>query len=93
MSRIKRGISFFNSSWLSLLFLFVFTFKCEALQELSMKKTAQYGTWKSPITTDLVTQGTKRFSNVVIDGNDVYWDEMRPLGRRWPNRFVRHLPE
>jgi dipeptidyl aminopeptidase/acylaminoacyl peptidase len=39
---------------------------------------APYGTWKSPITTEWVTLGQKRFGMVVLDGNDVYWQEMRP---------------
>ena len=37
-----------------------------------------YGTWPSPITTDLITKGTKKFEMVVLDGNDIYWNEMRP---------------
>lgn len=50
----------------------------ELKQEENMRKTSHFGTWDSPITADLVARGTKRFSNIVIDGKDVYWDEMRP---------------
>lgn len=37
-----------------------------------------YGTWVSPLTPELVTAGQKRFGNIVIDGDDIYWDELRP---------------
>ena len=39
---------------------------------------APYGTWNSPITTEWVTLGQKRFGMIVIEGNDVYWEEQRP---------------
>jgi dipeptidyl aminopeptidase/acylaminoacyl peptidase len=37
-----------------------------------------YGEWPSPITTELVTHGVKKFGNIVIDGDKVYWEEQRP---------------
>lgn len=43
-----------------------------------MTNIAPYGTWNSPITTKWVTLGQKKFTNIVIDGDDIYWDEMRP---------------
>lgn len=39
---------------------------------------SSYGTWPSPISADWVTAAQKRFTNIVIDGEDIYWDEMRP---------------
>jgi dipeptidyl aminopeptidase/acylaminoacyl peptidase len=39
---------------------------------------APYGTWNSPITTEWVTLGQKRFGMIVMEGNDVYWEEQRP---------------
>jgi dipeptidyl aminopeptidase/acylaminoacyl peptidase len=40
---------------------------------------AGFGSWKSPITSDLVSSGAIRFdSQVEIDGDDIYWVEMRP---------------
>ena len=39
---------------------------------------SSYGTWPSPISADWVTAAQKRFTNIVIDGDDIYWDEMRP---------------
>jgi len=45
-----------------------------------MKKTiASYGSWKSPITTDLVTANKIAFKQHCIDGGDIYWSESRPL--------------
>lgn len=41
-------------------------------------KTAPYGTWKSPITSDLIVAGTIRLGEIRLDGNDVYWVEGRP---------------
>jgi dipeptidyl aminopeptidase/acylaminoacyl peptidase len=46
-----------------------------------MKDTtaATYGSWKSPVTSDLVSSRVIRFDRQVeIDGNDIYWVEMRP---------------
>jgi dipeptidyl aminopeptidase/acylaminoacyl peptidase len=41
-------------------------------------KSAPYGSWKSPITSDLIVQGSIGLSQVKIHGDDVYWIEMRP---------------
>lgn len=43
-----------------------------------MKKECRYGEWPSPITGELITQGRRVFGNVIVDGADIYWDEMRP---------------
>jgi len=42
------------------------------------KQVAPYGSWKSPITSDLIVGGTIGLSQVVLDGRDTYWIEMRP---------------
>lgn len=39
---------------------------------------APYGTWKSPITSDLIVTGSVGLYQPTIDGEDVYWMEMRP---------------
>lgn len=39
---------------------------------------ASYGTWPSPISSDLIVSETVRLSDIVLDGQDVFWIEMRP---------------
>jgi dipeptidyl aminopeptidase/acylaminoacyl peptidase len=43
-----------------------------------MPTTAPYGSWQSPITTDLIVSGSIGLSEVALDDEDVYWVEMRP---------------
>ena len=42
------------------------------------KTSSPYGSWKSPITAELITQGGLRLAEVRVDGNDIYWLEGRP---------------
>ncbi|NET46239.1 S9 family peptidase [Okeania sp. SIO2B3] len=57
-----------------------------------MKEIAPYGSWKSPITADLIVAGTIGLNSIAIDGEDVYWIEGRPSeGGR--NVIVRHTPD
>jgi len=44
-------------------------------------RVAPYGSWKSPITSDLIVAGTVRLGRVTLDDNDVYWLEGRPTER------------
>ncbi|HEV7797931.1 MAG TPA: S9 family peptidase, partial [Pyrinomonadaceae bacterium] len=39
---------------------------------------ASYGSWKSPITSELIAGGSIGLSQPLIDGSDFYWVEMRP---------------
>jgi dipeptidyl aminopeptidase/acylaminoacyl peptidase len=41
-------------------------------------ETVSYGTWKSPITSDLIVAGSIRLGEVRLDGSDIYWSEGRP---------------
>lgn len=41
-------------------------------------RVAPYGSWKSPITADLIVSGSIGLSQPLIDGEDIYWVEMRP---------------
>jgi dipeptidyl aminopeptidase/acylaminoacyl peptidase len=41
-------------------------------------KTASYGSWKSPITSDLIVAQSIGLSDVRLDGGTVYWLEARP---------------
>lgn len=41
-------------------------------------KIAPYGSWKSPITSDLIVSGSVGLSQPTFDGDNIYWVEMRP---------------
>ena len=43
-----------------------------------MTNIAPFGAWKSPITTDLIVCDTVGLIELALDGDDVYWIEMRP---------------
>ena len=45
---------------------------------MAKPQVAPYGSWKSPITSDLIASGTIRLGQIALDGGDVYWIEMRP---------------
>ena len=45
---------------------------------MSESRIAPYGSWKSPITSDLIVSGSIGLSQPLLDGPDVYWVEMRP---------------
>ena len=42
------------------------------------KVVAPYGSWRSPITAELVASGGVRLGQIALDGDDVYWLELRP---------------
>jgi dipeptidyl aminopeptidase/acylaminoacyl peptidase len=42
------------------------------------RETAPYGSWKSPITSDLIAAGSMRLDEVQLDGEAIYWLEGRP---------------
>ncbi|SUZ48458.1 uncharacterized protein METZ01_LOCUS1312 [marine metagenome] len=43
-----------------------------------MPTTAPYGSWQSPITTDLMVSESIGLGQVSLDDEDIYWVEMRP---------------
>ncbi len=45
---------------------------------MNEKKIAQYGSWKSPITSDLIVSATIGLGQIAIDGDDICWVETRP---------------
>lgn len=57
-----------------------------------MVHAAPYGSWKSPITSDLIVSSSIRLGAVRLDGADIYWSELRPTegGRQL---VVRYGPE
>jgi len=55
-------------------------------------KVASYGSWKSPITSDLIVSETINLGWITLDGEDVYWVEVRPTeGGRYV--IVRRTPD
>ncbi|MCA1815189.1 MAG: prolyl oligopeptidase family serine peptidase [Acidobacteria bacterium] len=45
---------------------------------MAERKVAPYGSWKSPITSDLIVQGSVGLNSPTLDGATVYWVEVRP---------------
>src|SRR5437763_3105688 len=59
---------------------------------MTQTKIAPYGSWKSPITSDLIVSATVGLGQVALDGEDTYWIELRPSeGGR--NCVVRRAPD
>lgn len=54
--------------------------------------TAPYGSWKSPITSDLIISESIRLGQVEVDGADLYWEESRP-GEAGRSVIVRQTPD
>src|SRR5512141_16121 len=59
---------------------------------------APYGSWRSPITTDLLLSEQVGLTQIELDGPDVYWGELRPseggrvvVVRRTPDGQVDEL--
>jgi dipeptidyl aminopeptidase/acylaminoacyl peptidase len=45
---------------------------------MAQAQTAPYGSWKSPITSDLIVKESIGLGQLKMNGDDVYWLEMRP---------------
>jgi len=45
---------------------------------MSERGVAPYGSWRSPISSDVIVRGVVGLGEVAIDGRDVYWLESRP---------------
>ena len=56
------------------------------------KKTAPYGAWLSPITSELIVTGSIRLGQIVLDGDAVYWTEGRP-SENGRNTIVKWTPD
>lgn len=62
------------------------------VSDMNQIQTAPYGSWKSPLTSDLIVSGMVSLEQVVLDGADIYWVEGRPAeGGR--NVIVRRTPD
>lgn len=56
------------------------------------KKTAPYGSWLSPITSELIVTGSIRLGQIVLDGDTVYWTEGRP-SENGRNTLIKWTPD
>ena len=57
-----------------------------------MTQQAPLGSWRSPITSDLIVSGTVGLEQAALNGDDTYWVEMRPAeGGRYV--VVRRTPD
>jgi len=45
---------------------------------MAQKVTSPFGSWKSPITSDLIVQGTLPIVDIAFNGQDLYWTEAHP---------------
>ena len=43
-----------------------------------MSKVSPYGSWKSPITSELITKDSISLIELAVDSQDIYWIESRP---------------
>jgi dipeptidyl aminopeptidase/acylaminoacyl peptidase len=60
--------------------------------DMADRKVAPYGSWKSPITSDLIVSQSIGLGGITADGEDIYWLESRPAeGGR--NVLVRRSPD
>ena len=41
-------------------------------------QVASFGSWPSPITSDMIVASSIGLGEILIDGGDVYWLESRP---------------
>ena len=52
---------------------------------MAKSKSAPYGSWQSPITSDLIVAQSISLTDIRLDGRDIYWSEGRPQEQ---GRFV-----
>ena len=56
---------------------------------MSDPRIVPYGSWTSPVTSDLIVASTVGLNEILLDGTDVYWLESRP-GEQGRSVIVRH---
>ena len=59
---------------------------------MAQTEVAPYGSWKSPVSSDLVVRGAVGLKDAALDGGDVYWMESRP-GEGGRSVIVRRSPD
>lgn len=53
---------------------------------------APFGSWKSPITTDLIVQDSLTFQEMIFNGQDLYYTELRP-SEKGRVALIKQLPD
>ena len=53
---------------------------------------APYGSWRSPITSDLIVSGVVGLGQIALDGDDIYWIETRPT-EKGRHVIVKRTPD
>lgn len=56
------------------------------------KMAAPYGSWKSPVTSELIVADSVSIGDVALLGDDIYWTEMRPADNA-RSVIVRRAPD
>ena len=71
---------------------------CPFANNYPMATSAPYGSWKSPVTSDLIVAGSIRLGEIRLEGETIYWSEGRPteggrnvIVRRTPDRQITDL--
>ena len=59
---------------------------------MSEPQVVPHGSWRSPISSDLIVRGVVGLKGLALDGQDVYWLESRP-GEGGRTAIVRHSPD
>ena len=57
---------------------------------MNTSKVSAYGSWKSPITSDLIVSKTIDIRSIVVNNDDIYWLEKRPQ-EKGGNTIVRYF--
>ncbi|NIR49539.1 MAG: prolyl oligopeptidase family serine peptidase, partial [candidate division Zixibacteria bacterium] len=60
------------------------------MQTSKSPKIAPYGSWKSPITANLIASGSIKFKDLQINDGNIYWLESRP-GEKGRNAIMRRV--
>ncbi len=82
-----------------MLFMSAAAFSAGASQNTAVKSAvAPYGSWRSPISAQMLVQGAVRFGDVAVDGDTLYWVESRPeeqgryvIVRRTPDGTIKDI--
>lgn len=59
---------------------------------MTTPQSAPYGSWRSPITPDLIVSDFINIGSIALDGADIYWTELRP-SEKGRSVIVRRTPD